>query len=85
VRAAAAASGLAKARSRAISRRSVCNRRAKRFQLSTDTFFVEKVRDIVGLYLNPPDKALVLGVDEESQVRAPERTQPVLPMGLGYV
>ena len=46
---------------------------------------MEKVRDIVGLYLNPPDNALVLCVDEKSQVQALERTQPVLPMGLGYV
>jgi putative transposase len=45
----------------------------------------EKVRDVVGLYLNPPDKALVLCVDEKSQIQALERTQPVLPMGLGYV
>jgi putative transposase len=59
--------------------------RQKHFQLSTDPFFVEKVRDIVGLYLNPPDKALVLCVDEKSQVQALERTQPMLPMGLGYV
>jgi putative transposase len=59
--------------------------RSKSFKLSTDPFFVEKVRDIVGLYLNPPDKALVLCVDEKSQVQALERTQPVLPMGLGYV
>jgi putative transposase len=59
--------------------------RQKHFQLSTDPFFVEKVRDIVGLYLNPPDKALVLGIDEKSQVQALERTQPMLPMGLGYV
>jgi transposase len=59
--------------------------RTKSFKLSTDPFFVEKVRDIVGLYLNPPDKALVLCVDEKSQVQALERTQPVLPMGLGYV
>ena len=59
--------------------------RAKSFKFSTDPFFVEKVRDIVGLYLNPPDKALVLCVDEKSQVQARERTQPVLPMGLGYV
>jgi transposase len=58
--------------------------RSKSFKLSTDPFFVEKVRDIVGLYLNPPDKALVLCVDEKSQVQALERTQPVLPMGLGY-
>jgi putative transposase len=58
--------------------------RSKNFKLSTDPFFVEKVRDIVGLYLNPPDKALVLCVDEKSQVQALERTQPVLPLGLGY-
>ena len=57
--------------------------RSKSFKLSTDPFFVEKVRDVVGLYLNPPDKALVLCVDEKSQVQALERTQPVLPMGLG--
>lgn len=59
--------------------------RQKHFKLSTDPFFVEKVRDIVGLYLNPPDKALVLCVDEKSQVQALERTQPVLPIGMGYV
>jgi putative transposase len=55
------------------------------FKLSTDPFFVEKVRDIVGLYLNPPDKAMVLCVDEKSQIQALDRTQPLLPMGLGYV
>lgn len=59
--------------------------RSKSFKLSTDPFFMEKVRDVVGLYLNPPDKALVLSVDEKSQIQALERTQPVLPMGLGYV
>jgi transposase/AraC-like DNA-binding protein len=59
--------------------------RTKSFKLSTDPFFVEKVRDLVGLYLNPPDHALVLCVDEKSQVQALERTQPVLPMGLGYL
>jgi putative transposase len=53
--------------------------------LSTDPFFVEKMRDVVGLYLNPPDHALVLSVDEKSQIQALERTQPNLPMGLGYV
>ena len=58
--------------------------RQRHFKLSTDPFFVEKVRDIVGLYLNPPDKALVLCVDEKSQIQALDRTQPVLPMGLGY-
>ena len=59
--------------------------RSKSFQLSTDPLFVDKVRDIVGLYLNPPDKAVVLCVDEKSQAQALERTQPVLPLGLGYV
>ena len=59
--------------------------RTRSFKLSNDPFFIEKVRDIVGLYLNPPDHALVLSVDEKSQVQALERTQPVLPMGLGYV
>ena len=59
--------------------------RQKHFKLSTDPFFVEKVRDIVGLYLNPPDNALVLCVDEKSQIQALDRTQPMLPLGLGYV
>jgi putative transposase len=59
--------------------------RTRSFKLSPDPFFVEKVRDIVGLYLNPPDKALVLCVDEKSQIQALERTQPNLPLGLGYV
>jgi transposase/AraC-like DNA-binding protein len=59
--------------------------RTKSFTLSADPFFVEKVRDIVGLYLNPPDKALVLCVDEKSQIQALDRTQPHLPLGLGYV
>lgn len=59
--------------------------RQKHFQLSNDPFFVEKVRDIVGLYLNPPENAVVLCVDEKSQIQALERTQPMLPMGLGYV
>ncbi len=59
--------------------------RQRHFKLSTDPFFVEKVRDIVGLYLNPPDTAMVLCVDEKSQIQALDRTQPLLPMGLGYV
>jgi len=59
--------------------------RTRSFKLSPDPFFVEKVRDIVGLYLNPPDKALVLCVDEKSQIQALERTQPNLPLGLGYI
>ena len=59
--------------------------RSESFKLSTDPFFLEKLRDVVGLYLNPPDKALVLCVDEKSQLQALERTQPLLPMGFGYV
>ena len=53
------------------------------FKLSTYPFFVEKVRDVVGLYLNPPDRAIVLSVDEKSQVQALNRTQPLLPMTPG--
>ena len=59
--------------------------RQRHFKLSNDPFFVEKVRDIVGLYLNPPDHAVVLCVDEKTRVQALDRTQPMLPMGLGYV
>lgn len=59
--------------------------RQKSFKLSNDPFFVEKVRDIVGLYLNSPEKAVVLCVDEKTQIQALDRTQPLLPMGLGYV
>src|SRR5438552_14344789 len=59
--------------------------RQRHFKLSTDPFFVEKVRDIVGLYLHPPENAVVLCVDEKSQIQALERTQPMLPIGLGYV
>ncbi len=55
------------------------------FKLSTDPFFVEKVRDIVGLYLNPPTHAIVLCVDEKTQCQALERSQPILPLGLGYL
>jgi len=58
--------------------------RQRHFKLSTDPFFVEKVRDICGLYLNPPDNALVLCVDEKSQIQALDRSQPLLPLGLGY-
>lgn len=53
------------------------------FKLSTDPLFVEKVRDIVGLYMNPPDKAVVLCVDEKSQIQALDRTQPILPLAPG--
>ena len=59
--------------------------RRRGFTLSTDPFFVEKVRDVVGLYLDPPQHAVVLCVDEKSQGQALERMQPVLPMGLGYL
>ena len=59
--------------------------RTDSFKLSTDPFFIEKLRDVVGLYLSPPDNALVICVDEKSQCQALERTQPMLPMGFGYV
>ena len=59
--------------------------RTEGFKLSTDPFFIEKLRDVVGLYLSPPDNALVICVDEKSQCQALERTQPMLPMGFGYV
>jgi transposase len=59
--------------------------RTETFKLSKDPLFIEKVRDIVGLYLNPPDRALVLCVDEKSQIQALDRTQPLLPMRPGQV
>jgi len=58
--------------------------RVETWKLSADPLFVEKVRDIVGLYLNPPDRALVLCVDEKSQIQALDRTQPLLPMRPGH-
>ena len=57
--------------------------RQETFKLSSDPLFVEKVRDIVGLYLDPPLKAMVLCVDEKSQIQALDRTQPVLPLAPG--
>ncbi len=57
--------------------------RAATFKWCKDPLFVEKVRDIVGLYLAPPDKALVLCVDEKTQIQALDRTQPLLPMRPG--
>ena len=57
--------------------------RTKTFTLSPDPLLVEKVRDVVGLYLHPPDHALVLCVDEKSQIQALDRTQPLLPMQPG--
>jgi len=59
--------------------------RSETFQLSKDPLFIDKVRDIVGLYMNPPDRALVLCVDEKSQIQALNRTQPLLPMRPGQV
>jgi hypothetical protein len=59
--------------------------RSKSFKLLKDPFIIEKVRDLFGLHLDPPDHALVLCVDETSQHQALERVQPVLPMRLGYV
>ena len=59
--------------------------RSETFKLSSDPLFVEKVRDIVGLYLSPPERAVVLCVDEKSQVQALDRTQPLLPMRPGQV
>ena len=55
----------------------------ERFKLSNDPHFEEKVRDIVGLYLNPPERALVLCVDEKSQIQALDRTAPILPLRPG--
>jgi transposase len=57
--------------------------RSQSFQLSTDPLFVEKVRDVVGLYMSPPQNALVLCVDEKSQIQALERSQPILPLAPG--
>ena len=57
--------------------------RQETFKLSSDPLFVEKVRDIVGLYLDPPLKAMVLCVDEKSQIQALDRTQPMLPLAPG--
>ncbi|MCI0348411.1 MAG: IS630 family transposase [Acidobacteriales bacterium] len=57
--------------------------RVQTFKLSRDPQFVEKVREVVGLYLNPPDKALVLSVDEKSQIQALDRTAPLLPLRPG--
>jgi transposase len=57
--------------------------RTETFKLSTDPFFVEKVRDIVAVYMHPPEHAVVLSVDEKSQVQALDRTQPILPLRPG--
>src|SRR5216683_4927849 len=57
--------------------------RTKTFKLSRDPHFVRKLRDVVGLYMNPPAKALVLSVDEKSQIQALDRTEPILPLRPG--
>ena len=59
--------------------------RTEAFKLSADPLFIEKVRDIVGLYLDPPDRALVMCVDEKTQIQALDRTRPLLPMRPGQV
>ena len=85
VRSAAAETGLSKTTvARMLSLFGVQPHRSKSFKLSTDPAFVDKVCDIFGLYLNPPDNAIVLCVDEKTQIQALERTQPILPLRLGY-
>ena len=64
---------------------SLAPHRSETFKLSRDPLFIEKVRDIVGLYLDPPDRALVLCVDEKSQIQALDRTAPLLPMRPGQI
>lgn len=59
--------------------------RSETFKLSSDPLFIDKVRDIVGLYLSPPEKAVVLCVDEKSQIQALDRTQPLLPLRPGQI
>lgn len=83
-RAMAAASGMSQATvSRVWRAFGLQPHRVEAFKLSADPFFVEKVRDIVGLYLNPPQRALVLCVDEKSQIQALDRTRPILPLRPG--
>lgn len=80
----ATAQGLSEATVRRIwKRHGLKPHRIRTFKLSRDKQFVEKLYDVVGLYLNPPDKSLVLSVDEKSQVQALDRTQPGLPMKKG--
>jgi putative transposase len=86
VRTAAEATGISKSTVQRIwSSFSIQPHRSRTFKLSNDPLFVDKVVDICGLYLNPPENAMVLCVDEKSQIQALERTQPMLPLGLGYV
>ena len=86
VRTAAEATGISKSTVQRIwSSLSIQPHRRRCFKLSTDPLFVDKLVDICGLYLNPPENALVLCVDEKSQIQALERTQPMLPLDMGYV
>ena len=64
---------------------SLAPHRSETFKLSKDPLFIDKVRDIVGLYMNPPERALVLCVDEKSQIQALDRTAPLLPIGPGQI
>jgi transposase len=64
---------------------SLAPHRSETFKLSKDPLFIDKVRDIVGLYMNPPERALVLCVDEKSQIQALDRTPPLLPRGPGRI
>src|SRR5208283_2204909 len=64
---------------------SLAPHRTETFKLSKDPLFIDKVRDIVGLYLDPPDRAMVLCVDEKSQIQALDRTAPLLPMRPGQI
>jgi len=59
--------------------------RTKTFKLSEDPLFIDKVRDVVGLYMSPPANAIVLSIDEKSQIQALDRTQPLLPMSPGQI
>jgi transposase len=81
----AKACGLSQSTSRIWRAFSLAPHRSETFKLSRDPLFIEKVRDIVGLYLDPPDRALVLCVDEKSQIQALDRTAPLLPMRPGQL
>jgi transposase len=84
VRAMAAASGVSRAKVHVIWREAgLVPHRWRQFKLSNDPAFVEKVEDVVGLYVDPPEHAVVLSIDEKSQIQALDRTQPGLPMKKG--
>lgn len=84
VRAMAAATGVSRAKVHVIWREAgLVPHRWRQFKLSNDPAFVEKVEDVVGLYVDPPEHAVVLSIDEKSQIQALDRTQPGLPMKRG--